>query len=85
MSPETPRPEVTAAVSTLEAYLQGTLSLDELIDWAEALGGRAPEHPWLKQVSSDLANPLLCRELALALVREHLRSRAADEGRGVEG
>jgi hypothetical protein len=68
------------AVSTLEAYLRDALSLDELIAWAEKLEARPVENAWLQRVSTDLANPLLCRELATALVHEHLRARAAEQG-----
>jgi hypothetical protein len=68
------------AVSTLEAYLRDALSLDELIAWAEKLEARPVENAWLQRVSTDLANPLLCREQATALVYEHLRARAAEQG-----
>ncbi len=67
------------AVRTLEAYLDGALSLDELVDWAERQEAEAVPEPWLRRVVSDLANPLLCREQAMALVREHLRAQAATE------
>jgi hypothetical protein len=80
MSAATRRPEVTEALSTLDAYLRGALSLDELIEWAERLGAEPAEDAWLQRVSSDLANPLLCREQATALIHEHLRARAAAEG-----
>jgi hypothetical protein len=68
------------AVSRLEAYLRHALSLDELIAWAEELQARPVEDAWLQRVSLDLANPLLCREQATALVNEHLRARAAEQG-----
>ena len=68
------------AVSTLEAYLRHALSLDELIAWAEKLEARPVEDAWLQRVGTDLANPLLCREQATALVHEHLRARAAKQG-----
>jgi hypothetical protein len=80
VSAETRWPEVTEAVSTLDAYLQGALSLDELIEWAERLETEPAKDAWLRRVSSDLANPLLCREQATALIREHLRARAATDG-----
>ena len=75
------RPEVAEAVAKLETYVRGGLSLDELIAWAEHVEGKTSEDSWLQRVQSDLANPLLCREQAMALVREHLRSRAAAEQR----
>ena len=81
MSSATP-PEVANALSTLDAYLHGALSLDELIDWAVRLDAEAPEDSWLHRVTSDLANPLLCRELATALVREHLRAKATEAAGG---
>ena len=80
MSSDTRRPQVMEALSTLNAYLRGTLSLDELIEWAGRLDAQPPEDAWVRRVSSDLANPLLCRELATALVHEHLRTIAAAEG-----
>lgn len=80
MSSEARRPEVMEALSTLNAYLRGALSLDELIEWAERLDAEPPENAWVRRVSSDLANPLLCRELATALIHEHLRAIAAAEG-----
>jgi hypothetical protein len=69
--------ETTEALLTLEAYVRGAVSLHELIDWAEHLEARSSHSPWLRSVAADLANPLLCREQAVALVREHLRSRPA--------
>jgi hypothetical protein len=80
MSSETPRPEVMEALSTLNAYLRGALSLDELIEWAEHRDARPADNAWVRRVSADLANPLLCRELATALIHEHLRAITAAEG-----
>ena len=64
------------AVATLEGYLSGALTLDELIDWAERLAVPGCGDAWLQKVAADLSNPLLCREQATALVQDHLRSRA---------
>jgi hypothetical protein len=64
------------ALLRLNAYLQGALTLEALIDWAEGLEAAGTEDAWLARVAADLANPLLCREQATALVREHLRARA---------
>jgi hypothetical protein len=63
------------ALFTLNAYLRGAVTLDGLIDWAEGLEAEAPDDPWLRRVAADLANPMLCREQATALVHEHLRAR----------
>jgi len=77
MSPLTDRlSETTEALLTLNAYVRGAVTLDELVDWAEQLEAGGPDNPWLRRVAADLANPLLCREQAIALVHEHLRSRA---------
>jgi len=64
------------ALLRLNAYLCGALTLDALIDWAEATLALGPDDAWLARVTADLANPLLCREQATALVREHLRARS---------
>ena len=64
------------AVQRLNAYLQGALTLEALLDWAEGIEAAGTEDVWLARVAVDLANPLLCREQATALVREHLRARA---------
>lgn len=76
MSPSETR-ETKEALLTLEAYGRGAVSLDELIDWAEQLEARSSQSAWLRSVAADLANPLLCREQAVALVHEHLRRRPA--------
>jgi hypothetical protein len=70
----------TEAIFKLNAYIRGALTLDELIDWAERLESDAHGDPWLRRVVADLANPLLCREQALALIREHLRTRPPQDG-----
>jgi len=75
-----PRATGTAeAFFTLNAYVRGGLTLDELIDWAELVESSGPDDPWLRRVAADLANPLLCREQAIVLVREHLRTRVLQE------
>ncbi len=71
---------MVVALATLDAYLRGALSLDELIEWAEALDVAPAADDWIERVRSDLANPLLCREQAMALVREHLRAHAQSAG-----
>ncbi len=76
MSPPV-NPETREALLILEAYVRGAVSLDELIDWAEQLEAKSSRSPWLRSVAADLANPLLCREQAMALVHEHLRRRPA--------
>jgi hypothetical protein len=65
------------ALFTLNAYLRGAVTLDGLIDWAERVEAEAADadDPWLRRVAADLANPMLCREQATALVHEHLRAR----------
>ena len=45
-----------------------------LIDWAHALETSAPTDPWLQRTAQALANPLLCREEAMAFVRDLLES-----------
>jgi hypothetical protein len=45
-----------------------------LIDWAHALETSAPTDPWLRRTAQALANPLLCREEAMAFVRDLLES-----------
>ena len=75
MSAAQPPSEVREALATLDAYVRGGLSLDELIEWAEQLDVAPTADVWLQHVRSELANPLLCREQAMALVREYLRAR----------
>lgn len=67
------------ALFTLNAYLRGAVTLDGLIAWAERTEAEQPGDPWLRRVAADLANPMLCREQATALVHEHLRTRRATE------
>jgi hypothetical protein len=74
------QPTTAEALFRLNAYARDALTLEELIDWAERLESNSPEDPWLRRVAADLANPLLCREQAIALVREHLRSRQLLDG-----
>ncbi len=68
------------ALFKLNAYLRGALTLEALIAWAEGLDAARTEDVWLRRVAADLANPLLCREQATALVRDHLRTRAPPGG-----
>ena len=74
------RPEVgqlptpTEARVTLTRYREGQLSLEELIDWAQALENAAPTDPWLRRTGRALANPMMCREEAMAFVRDLLES-----------
>ncbi len=68
------------ALLRLNAYLHGALTLEALMDWAERLDAAGTEDVWLRRVAADLANPLLCREQATALVRDHLRTRAPPGG-----
>jgi hypothetical protein len=77
--PPAPRTAVDDAVWMLTDYLQGALSLDELIEWAEQTQQELSDE-WLHRVTADLANPLLCREQATALALEHLRLRTALDG-----
>jgi len=62
------------ARATLTRYRDGGLSLEMLIDWAHALETSAPTDPWLQRTAQALANPLLCREEAMAFVRDLLES-----------
>jgi hypothetical protein len=57
---------------TLTRYREGQLSLEALIDWAQELEAAAPTDPWLQRTAQALADPLLCRERAMALVRDLL-------------
>jgi hypothetical protein len=56
----------------LASYRDGVLSLESLIDWAEELEASAPADPWLRRTAQSLADPLLCRERAMAFVRDLL-------------
>jgi len=62
------------ARATLTRYRNGQLSLESLIDWAQALETAAPTDPWLRRTAQALADPLLCRERAMAFVRDLLDS-----------
>jgi len=53
-------------------YRDGRCSLEELISWAESLEATGPTDPWLRRVAGSLADPLLCRERAMAFVRDLL-------------
>jgi len=48
------------------------VSLESLISWAEALEAAEPVDPWLRRTAQSLADPLLCRERAMAFVRDLL-------------
>ncbi|MGO9829261.1 MAG: hypothetical protein ACLPJH_03910 [Myxococcaceae bacterium] len=72
---------VAEARKTLQAFVQDGMTLDALIAWAEGLTSQAPvEDSWLRHVAAELANPLLCREQALALALDFLRARPKREG-----
>jgi len=61
-----------AAHRMLVRYRDGGVSLESLISWAEALEASAPTDPWLRRAAQSLADPLLCRERAMAFVRDLL-------------
>ena len=56
----------------LAGYRDGGISLESLISWAEELEASAPSNPWLRRTAESLADPLLCRERAMAFVRDLL-------------
>lgn len=56
----------------LTGYRDGVVSLEALIGWAEELETSAPTDPWLRRTAQSLADPLLCRERAMAFVRDLL-------------
>ena len=62
------------ARATLTRYRDGGLSLEMLIDWAHALETSAPSAGARDRSAQALANPLLCREEAMAFVRDLLES-----------
>ncbi len=61
-----------AARRVLTGYRDGVVSLESLIAWAERLEASAPSDPWLRRTAQSLADPLLCRERAMAFVRDLL-------------
>lgn len=61
-----------AARRVLGGYRDGVVSLESLITWAEHLETSAPADPWLRRTAQSLADPLLCRERAMAFVRDLL-------------
>jgi hypothetical protein len=65
---------VGEAREALISHLEGRWTLDGLIDWAERLEAGNPSDPWLAQVARSLANPPLCRELAMAFIGDLLGS-----------
>jgi hypothetical protein len=62
----------TAARRVLSGYRDGVVSLESLISWAETLEASDPSDPWLRRTAQSLADPLLCRERAMAFVRDIL-------------
>jgi hypothetical protein len=56
----------------LTSYRDGTVTLESLISWAEDLEASHPSDPWLRRTAQSLADPLLCRERAMAFVRDLL-------------
>jgi hypothetical protein len=56
----------------LAGYRDGRVSLEALIDWAGRLEASDPADPWLRRTAQSLADPLLCRERAIAFVRDLL-------------
>lgn len=56
----------------LRGYLEGVVALEALIDWAGRLEASDPADPWLRRTAQSLADPLLCRERAIAFVRDLL-------------
>ena len=62
------------ARATLTRYREGSLTLESLIDWAQDLEATEPTDPWVRRTAQALANPLLCREEAMAFVRDLLES-----------
>ncbi len=63
---------VVAARQMLAGYRDGIVPLELLIAWAEQLEAAAPADPWLRRTAQSLADPLLCRERAMAFVRDLL-------------
>ena len=61
-----------AARRLLTRYRDGVVTLESLISWAEQLEASAPADPWLRRTAQSLADPLLCRERAMAFVRDLL-------------
>jgi hypothetical protein len=70
--PPSERDAGSEARRTLVLYRDGRCSLEELIAWAESLEATGPTDPWLRRVAGSLADPLLCRERAMAFVRDLL-------------
>ncbi len=62
----------TDARRMLTGYRDGVVTLEALIGWAEQLEASAPTDPWLRRTAQSLADPLLCRERAMAFVRDLL-------------
>ncbi len=73
-------PHVAEARRTLRAFVQEAMTLDALIAWAEGLTSQAIVDGWLRHVAAELANPLLCREQARALVLDFLRAQPTRDG-----
>jgi len=53
-------------------YRDGVVSLESLISWAEQFEASAPGDAWLRRTAQSLADPLLCRERAMAFIRDLL-------------
>ena len=62
----------TAARRMLTGYRDGVVTLESLISWAERLEASVPTDPWLRRTAESLADPLMCREEAMAFVRDLL-------------
>jgi AraC-like DNA-binding protein len=61
-----------AARRILTGYRDGIVTLESLVSWAEAVEASDPADPWLRRTAQSLADPLLCRERAMAFVRDLL-------------
>ena len=64
--------QTDSARRMLIGYRDGVVSLEALISWAEELEASAPTDPWLRRTAESLADPLMCREEAMAFVRDLL-------------
>ncbi len=63
---------LVSARQMLAGYRDGIVRLELLIAWAEQLEASGPADPWLRRTAQSLADPLLCRERAMAFVRDLL-------------
>jgi hypothetical protein len=72
-APGDQRVQATASARRmLTGYRDGVVPLESLISWAEQLEASEPVDPWLRRTAQSLADPLLCRERAMAFVRDLL-------------